>query len=135
MLTTVAHASSGLGNAEAIGAIVIAVLTLFAAFGTERGRTAVSRMFRGQSLQDLAAANADRMAAVESSYNVLNAEHERMKHDYEVATERLESENLALRDRVTTLEAQVKSMASIDTLTKVVRNNHDEVMAAIGTLR
>ena len=133
MLATVAHASAGLGNAEAIAAIVVAVLALAAAFGTERGRKAVSRMFRGQSLQDLAAANADRMAAVESSYNILSAEHERMKADYAATVTKLENENGNLRERVTKLEQQVESMASIDTLAGIVRGYHEEVMAAIGS--
>jgi regulator of replication initiation timing len=107
--------------------IAAAAVGLFAAFGTATGKQRLKSLFRGQTIQQLAAVSADQIAAVQSAYAVLTEENKR-----------LAAENVELRARVTVLERVVTAKqeindlaTSIQTLTTIENRNYADIMSAI----
>ena len=58
------------------------VATLIGLFATQIGRNAMGRMFKGQAIEKITQTSADAIATVESAYNVLRSEHERVTAEY-----------------------------------------------------
>lgn len=106
--------------------LVIAAVTVGGMLATARGRRLIGRMFRGQSIEQIASVSADRVAAVESAYNVLAAENKRLREESDEKIRRLEDENRDLRSRVVTLEHLVTAKTEIDSMSARMTEYHEQ---------
>jgi cell shape-determining protein MreC len=98
--------------------------TIVLAFGTAFGRRTLSKLFKGETISAITQTSADAIATVESAYNVLRSEHERLTTEYAATIAACRDENQKLRERVAVLEAKVTTMADADELAKIVEHNH-----------
>lgn len=108
--------------------VIAGLITIIGFIGTAPGRRVLSKMFRGQSIEQIASVSADQLSAAESAYNIVRD----MRDNYEKENKKLRLQIDVLRRTVTGTEAiaaVARALADHDTATKA---KFDEVLTKLG---
>lgn len=114
-------------NAEVIAAVVLASIALIGLLGTTRGRAWARSLFKGQSLETMAATMADQMAGVQAAYAVSESE----RHRLETKVQAQETEIADLRKQIEFLGTIVTARDEIRKLSDMM-NGFGRELEAIG---